>query len=121
MTTDISPERIAELLKDTTPGPWRAETWHVGSPSGIVVHGSAHITNDNESTANARFIAAARELVPALAARIAKLEAALEWYANEENYAKAHVIHSENWREFYEPIPHHGGKVARAALKGKPE
>ena len=116
MTTDTSPERIAALLKSVTPGPWQAETWHVGSPSGIVVHGSAYITNDNESAANARFIAAARELVPAFAARIAELEAALAWYG--ENARLAQLIHSEG-DVGRQAIAHDGGKLARAALKGE--
>ena len=86
MTSDIL-KRAAEAVKGTTPGPWFThdgdellicapdgddDPWHVanavglcGGPDGII----------DASPANARFIAAARTLIPDMAAAIAERDA----------------------------------------------
>ena len=87
--TDTTPAAIEALLKDVTPGPWDMETvrtscgvchkvgpWPHQWRHGVAM--SACIYDDypsppegtNAMLANARFIAAARDLVPALAAEL---------------------------------------------------
>lgn len=95
MTVDISAARIAALLKDVTPGQWqvhvRAMVYRDGQEvedsldvlgSGGVIVCSRNLgysdRADKTSKANAAFIAAAREIVPAMAARIAELQAEVE-------------------------------------------
>ena len=79
-TIDTSPEAIAALLDGVAPGPWEEITPSDGIWPPRVFSGRSIISMvDNsdmlhlEKVANARFIAAARELVPALAAEIARL------------------------------------------------
>jgi hypothetical protein len=86
MSVDISPETVAQMLEGVTAGPWTVEidkrTWgwvDVKGPS-INVGGPTHATDlgpadEIARKADARFIAWARESVPALAARVAELEA----------------------------------------------
>ena len=89
-TVDTSPEAIAALLDGVTEGPWAAD---VSDPSDVVVWAETPAKSTDEfvanigrrvqrvsiafdiDAANARFIAAARELVPALAAENAALKA----------------------------------------------
>lgn len=93
---DTRPEAIAALLEGVTPGPWvefisdDGGKW-TGWPASIectsivdktIVRPGGHWpyewdakTSCDEACANARFIAAARDLVPALAAEIARLTA----------------------------------------------
>lgn len=98
MTTDTTRAAIEALLRDVTPGPWQADAafckndhpvrvampdW-AGVPQATIAE-CDHNWNDadcgkrriswKEAEANARFIAAARDLVPALAARLAEVEA----------------------------------------------
>ena len=92
--TDTTREAVERLLDEVTEGPWRAlsnnEVWRDGfGDLGLSVFdrvamaeatfttrmGRRHCTG--EAAANARFIAAARELVPALLARAEAAEAAL--------------------------------------------
>lgn len=91
---DITPENVARMLDGVTPGPWSVCIDDDGNPlSGrpsvqapedcdcAIVHWDGFVQNywrsargDKEIHANARFIAYAREAVPALAARVAELE-----------------------------------------------
>lgn len=82
---DTSPEAIAALLDGVTPGPWKAESGHTQQNGQLYwqVHDEHDAIMQNQfcwaqgdHAANARFIAAARDLVPALAAEIARLTAA---------------------------------------------
>jgi len=76
--TDISPERIAALLDGVTEGPWKWNEIDPNDPdSGVceVRSGDLYISTNTLHTENAHFIAAARDLVPALSARVAELEA----------------------------------------------
>lgn len=95
MTVDTSPEAIAALLDGVTPGPWRVEhettlIWGHCDQDDDTYRGMGYPVSECRITpvsswargpdadageANARFIAAARELVPALAAEIAHLTA----------------------------------------------
>ena len=102
---DTTPEAIAALLDGVTPGPW-----HV-APDGYRVtdklvtfdgQGARHGDTPNivifaETKPNAHFIAAARDLVPALAADIARLTAALSeaQFERDNNRAKLEVAKSE--------------------------
>lgn len=79
---DTSREAIEKLLDGVTPGPWIYEEYenNIVAPSVRVVSNSGIVICDNEpyypqavTPESARFIAAARELVPAL---LADLEAA---------------------------------------------
>lgn len=102
MTTDridTSPEAIAALLDGVTPGPWvefisddggKWSGWPVSiectsivdktiiRPGGHWPYEWDAKTSCNEACANARFIAAARDLVPALAEERDRLRAQLE-------------------------------------------
>lgn len=92
MTADISPENVARMLEGVTPGPWGAE----GPEHSIIIWGYADrddreyrvcfMTSDGPAQANARFIAWAREAVPALSARLAEVEA-------ERDSWKAETVH----------------------------
>jgi hypothetical protein len=76
MGVDTSPEAIAALLDGVTPGPWKYVT--NGKKSSITDCDYDRLFIASGTTApycDARFIAAARELVPALAAEIARLTA----------------------------------------------
>ncbi len=94
---DTSPEAIAALLDGVTPGPWPMQTlktscgvchkigpwphkWRGGKEMSACIYDDYPSPAEGTDTmiANARFIAAARELVPALAAEIARLTAAAE-------------------------------------------
>lgn len=67
--TDTTPATVAAMLDGVTPGPWKVEAeWNVGDADKSIMHGSVMIDDDAESYANARFIAYAREAVPALSA-----------------------------------------------------
>lgn len=69
---DTSTEAIAAILEGVTPGPWRKSygfATQVASASSVICNAMLH--------ENARFIAAARELVPALAAERDRLAAQL--------------------------------------------
>jgi hypothetical protein len=82
-TTDTSPEAI---LDGVTPGPWVAESrytrkngqmyWQVSDEYDAIVQNQSCWARGDHA-ANARFIAAARELVPALAAERDQLAAVL--------------------------------------------
>lgn len=87
MTSDIL-KRAAEAVKGTTPGPWRNETrysfiahdntwhvlWDVPNSTGVCL-----VSDTGGNTASckndARFIAAARTLIPDMAAAIAERDA----------------------------------------------
>lgn len=84
--TDISKEAVERLLDGVTPGPWAAgrgdmQTYIDGVPSKWIYAGEQYVAvasgkingSWGEVMANARFIAAARDLVPALAAEAAAL------------------------------------------------
>lgn len=74
--TDTTPAAIEALLKNVTPGPWEWAEHHNGLYGhsdecviGVADYEGLFICNYyNRSEHNARFIAAARDLVPALAA-----------------------------------------------------
>ncbi len=82
---DITPENVARMLDGVTPGPWEAE----GPEHSTIIWGYADrddreyrvcfMTSDGPAQANARFIAWAREAVPALSARLAEVEASIRW------------------------------------------
>lgn len=97
--TDITPETLARMLRDVTPGPWQADSAfcyknhalrvampdRLGVPSATIAecaenwheakeYGEPRISW-KEAEANAHFIAWAREAVPALSARLAEVEA----------------------------------------------
>lgn len=72
--TDTSGNAVERLLQDVTPGPWGVgedqcvdDTWSIVTTSGGAV--LANVNDRPARTANARFIATARDLVPALLAR----------------------------------------------------
>lgn len=81
--TGIPQERIAALLDGVTDGPWRvrANKRDNESECDLSICGDIFVLADLNGPqyahqhANARFIAAARDLVPALADRVAELEA----------------------------------------------
>jgi hypothetical protein len=90
MTVDITPENVAQMLEGVTDGPWKQDgrnshRINQGSGDGAKI-AQASVFADWQPPAmkrrayetcerNARFIAYAREAVPALAARLAELEA----------------------------------------------
>jgi hypothetical protein len=102
--TDISPENVARMLEGVTPGPWHA----AGPPWNQIIYSSsenrvaftAHSNglDDDRDLATARFIAYAREAVPALSARLAA-------------DAKAHEKEIAIWSENYAAIERKLAKV----------
>lgn len=80
MTIDTSTDAVERLLEDVTPGPWitvKSDVYPEGECDSWVTIGredfdavalivNEHIKDDPELKANARFIRAARDLVPAL-------------------------------------------------------
>lgn len=129
MTVDISPARIEALLKDVTPGKWQLDGIVIESENGdgVCLMGEPAQYPGDVATmlpnheANAAFIAAAREIVPAQAARIAKLEAALVLCRDEidghirAEYPSDHPYHERKRQADFAANP------ARAALKGSAE
>ena len=81
MTIDTSREAVERLLEGVTPGPWHVDgpLWNqiIWSSSDNRVCFMAHTSglDDARDLATAAFIAAARELVPALLARAEAAEA----------------------------------------------
>lgn len=72
--------RAREALVDVTPGPWRA-SWESVDPDWAIVTGPGGgiVSNVNDAEQpNARFIAVARDLVPAMADRLEAQEALLK-------------------------------------------
>jgi hypothetical protein len=82
--TDIDLDALDALAAAATPGPWFADSTEIGrtygdDPTGLIetwVAESCDIDNPEQGAANAAFIAAARDAVPALTARVRELEAA---------------------------------------------
>lgn len=73
---DTSPEAIAALMDGVTPGPWEAvAAGQADDLNEVVAYKPTFSSIADAEGANARFIAAARDLVPALAARLAEVEA----------------------------------------------
>lgn len=109
-------DKLKELCDRATPGPW-----HVG-----------HLGHDNEyadiDAANGinvgtigdipdqSFVCAAREAMPELIERISKLEAALRWYADRNNYV-VQITLDEKLKPIrsFNPMSD-GGQRARDAL-----
>jgi hypothetical protein len=79
---DTSPEAVARMLEGVTPGPWRLGPDEEGDPAQCITADGFDIATAwggyNAADADAHFIAYAREAVPALAARVAELEAERE-------------------------------------------
>lgn len=72
---DTSTEAVLRLLGNVTPGPWYRDAWDIrsdGPGTGAICEVAKPNGDDDqywkngEADANARFIAAARQLVPAL-------------------------------------------------------
>ena len=85
-TIDTSREAVEALMEGVTEGPWIAgprsgasafaNRWEVRGPDyGMIA--TMSFPDEGDDTANARFIAASRELVPALLDRAEKAEAEL--------------------------------------------
>lgn len=114
MTDTPTPEAVAAILKDVTPGPWNVQYWATGEPHSIrasyaCINGLsasfalAHIAKPDEATigmtdgafnaytsvANARFIEWARNNIEALAADLAAQKArADEWQSEAIAHAR---------------------------------
>jgi hypothetical protein len=86
MTQDLTPEAVAKMLEGVTPGPWTSDVCRNVWGSAPGSHGKIANLSDRPQAegydeipeasvaANARFIAWAREAVPALAAKLAEVE-----------------------------------------------
>lgn len=132
---DTNTEAVERLMDGVTPGPWLVgedqcvdDTWSIVTTSGGAI--LANVNDRPARTANARFIAAARDLVPALlkerdeaSARIEALEAFLAEFAEAKFPAlpKPHVSHPAD-----EPDPATDAEIvwawqedARELLKGE--
>lgn len=103
-TIDTTPEAIAALLDGVTPGPWHISPDGYGVTDKLVTFdrdGARQRETPNivifaETEGNARFIAAARELVPALAAerdearaQVAELQDKLRFYGHFTRHPEA--------------------------------
>ncbi len=71
--TDADLERLKNLADAASAGPWRADP----EPCGFRMADCTWDVGDEQAAANAEFIAACREGVPALLAHVAELRAAL--------------------------------------------
>jgi hypothetical protein len=99
MTQDITPEAVAKVLEGVTPGPWAYNTHrevgplHTGDDQayGMICDAVCEVNFDADHLGNARFIAWAREAVPAIAAERD------EWKARAEA-AEAEVARLERWQ-----------------------
>jgi hypothetical protein len=82
-TTDITPENLARMLEGVTPGPWKAHGSHIYGldPARSLVGQVLSWPTCGEHDIS--FIAWAREAVPALAARLAEVEADRDKWAGE--------------------------------------
>lgn len=69
---DTSPEAVAQMLDGVTPGPWQLNGSHAYGPD---PHRELVAQVFTRGASDLLFIAWAREAVPALAARVAELEA----------------------------------------------
>lgn len=109
-----------------TEGPWnvfwivssagRSARIYVATPDGA--KDIAHIALDWNASANAQFIADARENIPVLIARVQELESALGFYAEEDAY----ILHPNIMPPGHEAeslIDRDGGALARRTL-GQP-
>jgi hypothetical protein len=78
--TDII-DRAKHLLEGVTDGPWKWDEWpdcsQIGSPTGQLLAVTPSVLMREQSSTDARFIAATRELVPALVAEIERLRTEL--------------------------------------------
>ncbi len=82
MTVELTPEAVEKMLEGVTPGPWRTFETGVYFDPNSGTWGGFDLRNSPNAESNARFIAWAREAVPALAAerdaiaaRLAEVEA----------------------------------------------
>ena len=99
--TDTSTEAVTALLEGVTPGPWRTDgpPWNqtVWSSEDNRVCFMAHTNglDDERDISTARFIAAARELVPALSAERDRLAAQVAQLQRELDAAKVRAERAE--------------------------
>lgn len=103
------PSTLPRNSGEPTPGPWRLHdmeraTIVAGKPGGEVAN---CLNGFGDQDANARLIAAA----PDMAAEIARLRAALKFYANSANYTSCSAM------ERGPAIDEDDGNIARAALE----
>lgn len=79
--TDIV-DKAMYLLEGVTDGPWTWDEWpdcsQIGSPGGELLAVTPSVLLREQSSADARFIAATRALVPALVAEIQQLRTQLD-------------------------------------------
>lgn len=129
MSNDLK-TRTAAALEGVTNGPWVWEEYdHQFDPyDELIGAGGICIISDGSAggeysatikvpSPNARFIAASRDLVPELLARVVKLEAALrEIAAYDDNLANRHLELRGSYSGFDEPA---SVQTAREALEGK--
>ncbi len=103
MTVELTPEAVAQVLDGVTPGPWAVD----GPPYNQVIWSDAENRvafmahsnglDDARDIANARFIAWAREAVPALAAERDALAARLAEVEAERDAWRKEPESSEAW------------------------
>ena len=74
-------DRATELLEGVTDGPWTWDEWpvcsQIGGPTGQLLAVTPSVLMREQSSTDARFIAATRELVPALVAEVQRLRTEL--------------------------------------------
>lgn len=101
-------ERLKELCDRATPGPWRDNLPEIDSDWGTI--------GEIFSSADRNFICEARDAMPKLIERISKLEAALRWYADRNNYV-VQITLDEKLKPIrsFNPMSD-GGQRARDAL-----
>ena len=100
---DTSPEAIAALMDGVTEGPWDLRTlenfgWNVVSYKGGNKFDIVRVAKSSDE-ANARFIAAARDLVPALAAENEKLRAVIKFLQDLDAISVAAVLELTDERD----------------------
>ena len=104
---------IKKRVEGATVGPWRLDLWDgllISEVTKGVVLKAGQGRMIKAASEDVKFIAHAREDIPALIAEVERLREALEFYANERVYM-ANI-------GFRKEVSVDGGEKARKALKG---
>ena len=111
---DTSPEAVERLLDGVTPGPWREDgdaPWKLtiwsNADNRVCFMSHSNGLDDDRDFATARFIAAARQLVPALSAERDRLTAENAMLRG----ALSLVVRADTLREVYHALPNDKNRI----------
>ncbi|KKX52470.1 hypothetical protein [Brevibacillus borstelensis] len=84
-------EKDLVMCERATPGPWNNDHDQVTKENGVPLFKAFRMRGDLQMRDDARFITEAREALPYWIKRAMAAEAALNWYADENNYSISHI------------------------------